>query len=462
MRGLFIFTNSKTITSVFLFHFCIVKFLHAINPTGKTPVFLLNQHIGFDNDKKKADGEVIKGDGWGVNGKSFSREFFEIDSLRPDKIVTFVNSQGGDIEHAYDIFNAIHNANSRTESVIAGFALSSAGWAPLSSDYIKMYNYSTWMCHMPFHVEDEEKASPILNMVVNSVATIIASKSGRNGKAKKTVSEVKEMMMNKTYYSAQEMYDNGLIDEIVNDKDAIFNLGTKPMSVVYVEQQRFLNKFVNDTFNTNNMSHKINNRLGLAIDSSEESQLSAIANLENKISFGEKEIAQLRNQIKTQSESFEIVNREKAELSAKNDTLSSQVSEKDNLINSMKVEMETLKIQNKEFSDKVAENERIANEEKAKFVSDKADQLVEKFVNAGKIEDTDAAKKPWKESAIENFERTEAILNALPTNFHVPVPTSVENTDKGSGSIADRYRIENKQKREERKNQEVDEFKRFN
>ena len=114
---------------------------------------MLNQHIGFDEE-----------DGQGICGKTFSREFFEIDSLMPDMIVTYVNSMGGSVEEGFDIFNAIINAKSKTKSVISGFAYSTAGWCILASDVVEAYDYSTWMCHLPFDPTDPNKRSPFLEL----------------------------------------------------------------------------------------------------------------------------------------------------------------------------------------------------------------------------------------------------------------------------------------------------------
>src|ERR1017187_5746488 len=143
--------------------------MYVIAPNSKNPIFQINQHIGFDDDKMENGVVVEKGEGQGIDGRIFSREFFEVDSTSPDQITTYTNSMGGDVQQSLDMFTAISRSKSRTKGIIAGFAYSCSGWIPLASDVVEMTTNSRWMCHMPYNPENPEEKSDFMDSVVDII-----------------------------------------------------------------------------------------------------------------------------------------------------------------------------------------------------------------------------------------------------------------------------------------------------
>src|ERR1022692_1632284 len=122
--------------------------MYVIDQYGKKPIFQINQHIGFDDDVENEDGTIEKGDGQGIDGRVFSKEFFETDILNPDCITLYVNTMGGNVQESLDMLTSVSRVKSKTHSIISGFAYSCGGWIPLGADVVDMNEHASWMCHL--------------------------------------------------------------------------------------------------------------------------------------------------------------------------------------------------------------------------------------------------------------------------------------------------------------------------
>lgn len=98
--------------------------------------------------------------------------------------------------------------------------------------------------------------------------------------------------------------------------------------------------------------------------------------------------------------------------------------------------IDTLVADNKAAADKVKsledENAKLKTQAK-KYQSDSAEALVNAAVSAGKIKE--AEKALWVESAIENFDRTKKIIDAMESKGFTSVAAAVE-TNKGIDNSA--------------------------
>lgn len=434
--------------------------MYAIAPYSDRPIFQINKHIGFDADVFEDDGVTIKekGGGQGIDGKILSREIFEIDSLRPRILTFFVNSMGGDFEDGLDIFTAIAEAKTETECIIAGFAFSTSGWIPLAGDIVKCYDYSTWMCHLPYSTSKKGN-NVLLDKVSDSIANIISHKSGRNGNPKKSPQEIKEMMKTKTYYDAQQLYDAGLINEVLNssgevktfkniEREKIVNEESIPEAKEqYIEYQKFFNKLVQkETIKIPVMAYgeKILNKLNLTEGSGDADVLEAIARIENKATIANREKVEAETKLST--------------FILEKETISNKLSEKEQLLNSereakaaLQQKLDALEIKNADAEGRIA----ILNKEKEDAIfaekEIKAKNLVKEYVGNGKIKNEEGVIKMWEDDAIANFDKTKMMLEMLSTNVAVPRPAAVLNMDGKTVDLGDgsdeAFRIRNREKR---------------
>lgn len=424
------------------FYFCVMEFKYAINAYSKNPILQINEHIGFDEE-----------DGQGIDGVKFSREVFEINVLIPELITFFINTMGGDVKQGYDIFNAIVSATCRTETIMQGFAYSVGGWLGLAGDIVKAYDYTTWMCHLPYDPTDESKRSEFLSKVAYSVAVIISQKSGRNGKTKLSVDEVLNLMRVKTYYTAQDLYDKGLIDEVLpsgNSNLVVNNSGE--LKVKYRELQRVVNKeiqqikpnnIINNQNNNTMAFEKVLNRLQLAEGSGENAVLEAIADRDNKLNAANKQIEDLTGRERA-------ANDNKEEMRKKLEKAQNDHNEMTSLYNKSKEELEKIKAEheasNKELASLKIDNEELKGERRAKEQEnkdileaqrkEKAQNLVKKFQTAGKIPMKDEVAANWEKMAYDNFDQTSTILETMPVNMHVPHPDDKQPGNVGTGEEA--------------------------
>lgn len=466
--------------------------MYVINQSGQYPIFQINEHIGFDADVKDDSGNITEvGDGQGIDGKIFSREFFETDFLNPQLITVYVNTMGGDVQQSLDMANAIARVRTKTKGAIVGFAYSCGGWIPLVCDTVEMVEHGSWMCHMPYNPKNEAEKSDFLNSVLNIIATLIASKSGRNGKPKKTVDEIKIMMQSKTYLTAKQMYDEGLIDYITDasgkriktptEETIAYNIDTdyKEIKIAYKQKQIAFNKFIQTdnlittitTIKTNDMK-KVVNRLNavkangvsfnLVEDSSEQDVVNGIATMENSInnlSKDKEELIKAENKLK---EDMKALNESKTEMEGRMTKLQSSKNELDTEMANLKSKMDNMEAENKVLKEKADTAENKEKEAIKNSAKEKATILIDANIANGKIRATNKeemikTRTGWIEDATENYDKTERILNSMAASVSLPFPNFQEDgkdekrPDGGDGSIKSFLAI-NREERERRQN----------
>lgn len=430
--------------------------LYAINAETDNPIFLINEHIGYDEDVTDENGNILsKGDGQGIDGRQFAREFFEIDNRRPALITYYNNSTGGDVKQGLDIYTAILEAKSKTLSIIAGFAYSTDGWIALAANKVKMYDFASWMCHCPYDPKNPELKTPFAEMVENKIATIIAAKSGKNGFPKKTPEYVKKMMAEKTYMTAEQMYKEGFIDEVITAENTNV-VSYDNIKNQHKEYQSLVNKIIlkdKKTINKNNMYEQLTNRLKLAPNSSEADILSAIAGFENKINLLNNEKVEMQNKIN-------VANAEKIDLQKRLEEAQSSIKNKEqeltvlkNNYDTMKNEMDSMDVENKSMKEKIDLQNKEKDALELKNKEDKANALIQKHIDAGRIKNEVKLVNAWKNQAIENYDLAEAQLEAIPITMKTPIPSALKNDADspsfGTGSD-DEFRRYNQKLREER------------
>lgn len=425
-------------------------FCYAIQPYGGFPIFQVNKHLGYDEE-----------DGYGIDGSQLSREIFELDAQtgntwfwddntkvwikKPELITIYVNCLGGDVSQGFDIFNAILNCKCRVKVVIQGFAYSTAGWCFLPADEIVIYDYSSWMCHLPYNPNNPEGKSDFLDKVADSIATILSSHSGKAGANKKEIGEVLSLMQTKTYYSGEQMKTEGFADDCITTSISI----KEEVSVFNLEKEKHkvFNKFIESeikktdsknksTIKTTKMAfEKVINKLGLVEGSGEDSILAGIARIENDLNAANKEKISLEEKLKaanlekeTALNSLHALQKTKNEDDAAMDKMKSEKEAVDK-------EMETMKATNKELADKVTAAETKEKEALKAANLVKATALVDKYYEAGKIAVSNRQRLIDRAaSSQEAYEAVELDLELLPTNMHVPVPLNKDGSEASASA----------------------------
>jgi ATP-dependent protease ClpP protease subunit len=386
---------------------------HAIEPYGKNPIFQINKHIGLDAE-----------DGYGICGQEISKEILEVNAMKPDCIKFFVNCMGGDVKESFDILHAILHSDN-TEAHIMGFAYSTGGWIPLGAKVVKMVDYGSWMCHLPYNPENPDEKSVFLDSVLESVAVIISECSG---KPKKSIDEVKELLKNKTYFNAQQMLDEGLIDEIIPSGLKVSN---------YKDSQKVFNKFIEEKYNTMAFE-KVINRLKLVAGSDEDSVIAKIAFIENESASNLERANSLEAKLKASNDSRE-------EMAAKLKELENARNEADCAYNKLKTSFEEMEANNKKSEEELQTLKSEKMEADNKFKTERAANFVNSLVVSGKINDTEESIKFYTRKAVENFEDVKIDFDSRPTNFKAPKAEFQKGTviDKEPTNVFNRYKNEN-------------------
>lgn len=145
----------------------------------------------------------------GIQSPDFVREVHNLRSEQP--IALHINSEGGNVFQAVDIFNALKRHSGRITAYINGLAASAASYVAMAADEVVMGMGAQLMIHDasgPFFGNsaqlDEFKQD--LERVSDSIAGFYAYRAGG------TVAEWRKRMKAETWYNAEEAVRAGLAD----------------------------------------------------------------------------------------------------------------------------------------------------------------------------------------------------------------------------------------------------------
>lgn len=355
-----------------LFNLQSMNFRYVQNIESDEPVMLINKHIGFDKE-----------DGMGVDGSLFQEELMALDAMGKKRIQVWINSVGGIVMDGYNICNAILKTNTPVDTYCMGMAASIAGVIFQCGRKRYMADYGILMYHNPYAGETTE--SPLLDNMKDSLNTIIRNKSSM------TQDAVQRMMDRTSFIQADEALQMGLCDMV----EHTVKLNTKYMPRVsnkeegarYVEAaNRVLNKiFYNQT---QIKMVKVANKLNLNAEASEDAILQSIEAIENRAVTAETAKTEAENALNAAKEQLTAKEAELTEAKAKYDEAKAKLDEQE------------------------AENARIADE----ALTEKAKNLVEEAVKAGKIKNEATVIEQFKAQAKANFDGTKALLDGIATN----------------------------------------------
>lgn len=372
-------------------------FLYTVDPTADEPVMLINNFIGFDEEK-----------GYGILGNMFQQELLALDAMDKKSIKIYINSPGGSVFDGMSIYSSILKSKTPVDTYCVGMAASIAGVIFQAGRNRIMADYSKLMYHNPSGGDDKS-----LNVILDSLVTMITTRTGKDEK------EVRSIMARETWIDSQEALEAGFCDKIedsgkINVKRKINNAQ---------EATAFFNdayKIVNNLFDIKNNSQmdnnllEINNKLGLSPAAAHNHTLAAVDGLINKAKEAEEKA----------KKSDEELDKAKNSLKEKEDKL----KEKEQELKDLKAEIEKEKAAKEE-----QEKKDKAKNEAEKM--DKAKNLITGFVQAGKIKNDAKTIADWTAKAVDDYDGIKDLISGLPVNkaaVKIEVKDSNKQPFKGS------------------------------
>lgn len=182
----------------------IANLEHVENFSGGKAVLLLYGYIGRDEEVDGIDGR------WFAQDISYLQNYDEV-----TEIEVRINSQGGKILDAFNIFNAIKTSTKPCNTVIDGIAASSAGIVAMAGRKRSINDFGRLMVHAPSLPESvreqlDENDLKMLDNIGDQIAEILTKNSS------KTKEEIVALIKAETWFTASEAKAAGFVDEIIN------------------------------------------------------------------------------------------------------------------------------------------------------------------------------------------------------------------------------------------------------
>lgn len=209
--------------------------------------------VALSNDEATIYVYDAIGSMFGVDAQSFIRD---LNGLDAKKITMRINSPGGDVFEAKAIAAAIKAHPAEITAQIDGLAASAATTIALAADRVEMAAGSFFMIHNAWSIAmgdaaEMTKMAAMLDKITVSIAQDYCDRTG------KPMDEVRAMMDEETWLSAQEALDGGFIDAISE--------GTKARAMWDLSGfdkapkiETASNEAVNDEFNLEHLKRRLN------------------------------------------------------------------------------------------------------------------------------------------------------------------------------------------------------------
>jgi len=144
-----------------------------------------------------------------VNAKQFVDELKDINA---DTINLRINSPGGSVIDGNAMFNALQRHPAKVITHIDGLAASMASVIAMAGDEVHMADNALLMIHNPwtFSMGDADELRADADLLDKMSASILSS----YGRSQYEADELKNLMDEETWFTAQEAFDAGFVDHI--------------------------------------------------------------------------------------------------------------------------------------------------------------------------------------------------------------------------------------------------------
>jgi len=402
--------------------------IYCIDSSAEEPILLINKHIGYDADSVDEKGNIISGDGMGIDGSIFQYELMQLDNMGKKRIQVWINSYGGVVMDGYNIYSAILKSKTPVDTYAVGGVASIAAVIFQAGRKRIMTDYSWLMYHNPFGTQNLD----ILSTMKGSLITMIEQRCGMSE------AEVTSMMNRTTYISASEAERLKLCDQVdVSSKENTKYLRKIADQVEFHQECNLvLNSILNtNTFKSNKMENftKVTMRLRLNDSAPADDVVKAIDAIENRATLAEsaKEKAIQDAQDKAKEDAGELAK------------MKAQYEKKQAEADKLKADYEATKAQ----LDAMVQD-KLTAEEATK--AEMAKNMVEGYATAGRIKNEATVILKWTNLAKVDFEGTKAMIEDLPLNkLAVKVEDAPVTLEKGElPTTAMALAVKNKLRRE--------------
>lgn len=285
------------------------------NKTEKGVSLDINDEIGF----------------WGVSHQEVKSQL----ELSPNSDIQLnISSLGGDVNHAFAIYNMLKSHNGRVVANIYGDAASAATLIALGADEVRMAENVFFMIHNVWTVAvgdsgEMRKTADLMDKFNDNIKDVYRKKTGLRK------SEITKLMDEETWFTAKEAKEKGFVDT-VTESNAILN---RAETVIY----NSLNKEVAEKLITKiNNNHKINQKMEI---DNEKVASGIFASLKEMFAKDGKNVTDEQLQSKADEASLAIKNQFETALTNAEKELTetkNALAEKETALNAKAEEMEAL------------------------------------------------------------------------------------------------------------------------
>lgn len=178
----------------------------------------------------------------------------QMENLNGEEIEVEINSGGGSVFDASEIYTSLKEYKGKVTSKIVGIAASAASVIAMASDRLLMAPTSQMMIHNASaysngDYRDMNHMADILKNVNQTVANAYKLKSGKSDE------ELLALMNAETWFTPQQALENNLIDEIMFENEAPLLVAANQFSILPVELiKKLKNKKFDDLICLNDKS----------------------------------------------------------------------------------------------------------------------------------------------------------------------------------------------------------------
>ena len=139
-----------------------------------------------------------------------------------EKLQILINSSGGSVMEAFEIYNILVNYKGQIEFVILPYAASAASYITMAGDKISAFKNSIWMAHRVTtfaigNADDMQLQADIMRAIENIIIEAYQKR------LKFTKDEMKEKLKNEIWYVGwEQLAESGIIDNVIESTDEIY------------------------------------------------------------------------------------------------------------------------------------------------------------------------------------------------------------------------------------------------
>ena len=139
-----------------------------------------------------------------------------------EKLQILINSSGGSVIEAFEIYNILVNYKGQIEFVILPYAASAASYITMAGDKISAFKNSIWMAHRVTtfaigNADDMQLQADIMRAIENIIIEAYQKR------LKFTKDEMKEKLKNEIWYIGwEQLAESGIIDNVIESIDEIY------------------------------------------------------------------------------------------------------------------------------------------------------------------------------------------------------------------------------------------------